>query len=147
MVMNLGFALFILIAQIIYTLFVVVSTAILTRINHPVAKRYGNWFKRQQDSIFFNGILATIDGLFVVVAFAAVINIKFKKDAGGEDLSYVLSVISLIIWVLYLLGITTYMMVCKPKLAEETHLNRSGYVHGELNHKNRGRWALTYPLL
>ena len=34
----------------------------------------------------------------------------------------------------------------RNELNQERHKNRCGYVYEELNHKNRGGWALTYPI-
>ena len=63
--------------------------------------KVNKWSKKKFGEIFFNAILAFIDGTFLVIVLMAVINIKASIDQKVPyDTSFVLSIISLLVYII-----------------------------------------------
>ena len=79
----------------------------------------------------------------MLILIAATINIK----TGSVDLSYVLSVVFLTIYLSQIILVAIYLRVYKNSLDEERHKNRCGYFYIRMNYKQKSSWVLAYPLV
>ena len=126
MLINLGSPLYFLVAQFIYTPIFYLMSVILKRCGSPRALRMSQWFSRQTQGIFFNTILATLDGFFIVMIFSSMMNIQNEDKAGGYDLSYFLSILCFAACMQNLILVSIYFCRYRNNLNEEGHRNRCG---------------------
>ena len=97
---------------------------------------------------FFNGLLAFIDGSFLILFTMSLINIiKAKNGDVGYDISFFFAIFVLFLQFGQLVTLTVFFCKNKAHLEEKRHLDRIGFVYQELNFKVRGAWALAFPIL
>ena len=118
----------------------------ISRCCPKIVRKYAN---KQLDSCFWNGILTTTDGTFLLLVLAAMINVQ--KQYQGEvdkDSSYYFSIIALFICGLELISVPIFFATRGRKgLMKEKNKKRCSYIYGDLNYRIRGKWALAYPIL
>lgn len=101
----------------------------------------------QVKSCFFNGLLAFIDGTFLVLIMMSIINVeKASQGVISKDLSFWLALITLIICLAEMIGVTYFFVTRFETLDEEENKQRCGYIYADLSYKVWGGWALLYPL-
>ena len=103
---------------------------------------------RKVDSIFFNAILAFIDGTFLVIVLMAMINIDAVLHGHDEEnISYYTALIFCFLIALQYVGVFLFFAANRRSLKSESNKKCCGYIYEELNYNVRGNMALAFPLL
>ena len=86
--------------------------------------------RKKLSGCFFNGVLTTIDGTFLVILLMAYINIE-KQSAGlvEQNLSFWLSVLTVLILACELILTPVFLYKKRDDLDAKSTLNRCGYIY------------------
>ena len=110
--------------------------------------QFERFAKKQLDKVFFNTILAFIDGTFLVIVFMGIINIQQVQEGKVPiNESYWIAVCFLTLYALELLALMFFFCCCFKKLNSDRMIKRCGYIYENLNYKIHGRAPLMYPLI
>ena len=108
-----------------------------------------NKSKTKLRGIFWNQLLALIDGTFLVIIIMAVINVREQINGHVEaNISYWMSMIVIAGCLLEMLSVSFFL--CnnfEKKLNEETNKSKCGYIYEELQYHIWGGWTLFYPIM
>ena len=101
----------------------------------------------QVNSCFFNGVLAFIDGTFLVLIVMGFINVDIVSEGIIDiNFSFWLAVISLIVCFVEMVGVVYFFVTRFKTLDEEENKAKCGYIYEDLSYRIWGGWALLYPL-
>ena len=113
------------------------------------SKKIKNWCLAKIAGIFFNGILAFIDGTFLLNAIMASINLK--QAMRGQALynsSFWVAFVLFSAQLVEIVAVTIYFKCRFKKLGEERSKKRCGYIYDQLKYDTKyGGYPLAYPIL
>jgi hypothetical protein len=107
-----------------------------------------NFFKRQNDNIFFNGIIQFFECTLLMIGVSSTINIYqvFKKVA-NKNASYYFAICAISAILLYMITLISYLYCKFGNLSSEPEKKRVGATYTHLAFSEAGRSVLVFLFL